>query len=460
MKTSLFIIIAASFIFFSCKKNDIITSKDAIINFSTDSLKFDTVFTSVGSVTQSFKIINNNKQRVLLSSIKLMGGINSSFKTNIDGAATPEVTNVEIPGEDSIYVFVTLNVNPTTSNLPFVISDSILVQYNNNQKYVHLEGFGQNARFLRNEIIDTNTTWDNTLPYVILDGISIDENATLTIEAGTKIYFHANSPMFINGTLLVNGQQPNPVLFAGDRLDDYYRDLPGSWPGLYFSESSKNNKLVFAKIENSLSGITCKSSTINVNPQIVIEQTIINNAYDAGLHLEGTSADVSNSLFSNCGTNIRIRKGGNYNFTFCTAASYSNRFLFRTKPVLSIYNFNDEQSLTQELNASFTNCIFWGSDGIVENEIEVFKQGTNDFNVLFDHCIYKTNTNIENATFIASIINQNPNFESIDNLNMEYNFHIENGPAIDNGIATPFTKDLDNNPRSVGESDIGAYEKQ
>ncbi|MEO5966878.1 MAG: hypothetical protein ABIP68_03220, partial [Ferruginibacter sp.] len=377
-----------------------------------------------------------------------------------DGAATPEVTNLEIPAEDSIYVFVTLNVNPTSSNLPFIISDSILIQYNNNQKYVQLEGYGQNARFLRNEIISSNTTWNNTLPYVILDGISIDENATLTVEAGTKIYFHANSPMFINGTLLVNGQQPNPVLFTGDRLDDYYRGLPGSWPGLYFSESSKNNKIVFAKIENSLSGITCKSSTININPQIIIEQTIINNAYDAGLHLEGTFADVSNSLFSNCGTNIRIRQGGNYNFTFCTAASYSNRFLFRTKPVLSINNFNEDQSITQVLNASFTNCIFWGSDGIVENEIEVFKQGTNNFNVSFDHCIYKANTTLENATFIASLNNQNPNFELIDNLNLEYNFRIQNGPAIDNGIAAPFTKDLDNNTRSVGEPDIGAYEKQ
>ena len=452
--------IAASFIFFSCKKNDLITSPDAIINFSTDSLKFDTVFTSVGSVTQSFKIINNNKQRILLSRIKLMGGINSSFKTNIDGAATPEITNLEIPGEDSIYVFVTLNVNPTTDNLPFIIADSILVQYNNNERYVQLEGFGQNARFLRNEILTANATWDNTLPYVILDGVKLAENTTLTIEAGTKVYFHANSPMIVDGTLLVEGQYSNPVLFTGDRLDEYYRDLPGSWPGIYFSELSKNNKLVFAKIENPLIGISCTSSEINTNPQIIIEQSIINNAYDAGIYLESTSANVSNSLISNCGTNIRIREGGDYSFTFCTVASYSSQYLFRTNPVLSAYNFNDEQTVTKNLNANFTNCIFWGSDGIVENETEVYKQGSNDFNVLLNHCIYKAGSQPENITFISSLRNEDPNFDLIDVFNRDYNFRITNGPGIDNGISAPFLRDLDNNPRSIGEPDIGAYEKQ
>lgn len=460
MKIFFYLIIAITFIFLSCKKNDFITSPGAVINFSKDTLKFDTVFASVGSVTQSFKIINNNNQKILLSQVKLIGGLNSSYKTNIDGQATPEMFNLEIPGNDSIYVFVTLNVDPTSANLPFIIRDSILINYNNNNRFIQLEGLGQNAVFLRNDTISTNTTWSNTLPYVILDGLSVSENATLTIPAGTKIYFHANAPMIINGILNVQGEHLNTVLFTGDRLDEYYRDLPGSWPGLYFSQTSKNNKIVFAEIKNSLVGVSCVASTINAVPQIVIEQTKIDNAYDAGIDLQSTSANVSNSLITNCGTNIRIREGGDYNFTFCTVASYSSQYLFRTNPVLSVFNFNNDATVTKNLNANFTNSIFYGGGGIVENEIEVLKQGINDFNVTFDHCIYKAVSNPQNANFTSCFLNEDPQFNLINTLNMEYDFHITNGPAIDNGTPTLFTKDLDDNPRAVGLPDIGAYEKQ
>ena len=57
---------------FSCRKESFITSPDARVNFSADSIKFDTVFTSVGSITQSFKIFNNNNQKLLLSKVKLV----------------------------------------------------------------------------------------------------------------------------------------------------------------------------------------------------------------------------------------------------------------------------------------------------------------------------------------------------------------------------------------------------
>lgn len=61
-----------------CKKDGFITSSDALLRTSVDTLHFDTVFTTVGSITQSFKIFNPNDRKLKLSSIQLMGG-NTSF---------------------------------------------------------------------------------------------------------------------------------------------------------------------------------------------------------------------------------------------------------------------------------------------------------------------------------------------------------------------------------------------
>ena len=120
-----------------------------------------------------------------------MGGPASAFKINVNGTPAIELNNAEIAANDSIYVFVTVNVNPTAANLPFIISDSILINYDGISRFVHLEAYGQNAVFIRNSVITGNVTFTNILPYVILGGLQITPTGFLTINAGTKIYCHA-----------------------------------------------------------------------------------------------------------------------------------------------------------------------------------------------------------------------------------------------------------------------------
>ena len=135
MKFSFFILISVVLLF-SCRKDSFITGPNANLYTSADTLFFDTVFTTVGSITESFKIFNNNNQKLRLSQVKLSGGAASPFKINIDGTPGPEADDVEIDANDSIYVFVQVNVNPTNATLPFIISDSIQINYNGNNKYV------------------------------------------------------------------------------------------------------------------------------------------------------------------------------------------------------------------------------------------------------------------------------------------------------------------------------------
>src|ERR1019366_10704026 len=188
-----------SAIIFSCKKESFITSPQAKLSTSADTLKYNTVFTSVGSVTQSFKIFNDNNQKLRLSQVKLAGGASSYFKINVNGTAASEVDNIDIAANDSIYVFAQVNINPNSENLPFLIQDSILISYNGNQQFVQLQAYGQNANFLNSLLIKGNVTWNNTLPYVVLGGILVDSNAILTIQPGPRISLHATAPFLVNG---------------------------------------------------------------------------------------------------------------------------------------------------------------------------------------------------------------------------------------------------------------------
>jgi hypothetical protein len=69
----------------SCRKESFITSPDARVLISADTLHYDTVFVTAGSTYRAFTIINDNNQRLRLTSIQLIGGSTSYFRMNVDG---------------------------------------------------------------------------------------------------------------------------------------------------------------------------------------------------------------------------------------------------------------------------------------------------------------------------------------------------------------------------------------
>jgi hypothetical protein len=465
MKSILVAILLTTLIYTSCTKDSFITSGNAVLNTSADTLHFDTVFTTTGSVTHFFRIYNQNNQKLRLSRVALGGGAGSYFKMNVDGTSGHEINDIEIEANDSIYVFVTVKIDPTAADLPFVVQDSVNIQYNGNQRWVQLQAWGQNANFIRSGLVQGHVTLTNTKPYVILGGLLIDENATLTIEKGCRIYMHADAPIVVDGTLEVKGERYDStrVVFRGDRLDDPYRDFPGGWPGIYFRATSKNNELQYAVIRNAYQGIVAENASVNGNPKVTLRECIIDNCFDAGVLGVQSSITAQNCLISNCGQNILLAYGGDYDFTHCTAASWSNNFILHKDPVLRVTNYikDGNNILTANLDASFTNCIFWGENGITEDEVVTDKQGTAAFNVQFSNCLWKVKNDPANIIGSNIIANAPPLFDSVDTQRMYYDFRLKaESPAIDKGINTSLAIDLDGNDRNTGLPDLGCYEKK
>ena len=444
----------------SCTKTNFITSKDAQLNTSADTLHFDTVFTTTGSVANRFKIFNPNQQKLLLNNIRLGGGATSPFKINVDGVAGTNFNNIELEAGDSLYVFVTVSINPGTPNIPFIVRDSISVSYNGNEKIVQLDAYGRNAHFLRNRQIMADTTFTNQLPIVILGSLVVKADVLLTIEEGTKVYVHSGAPIIINGSLQAEGKKfdSTQITFQGDRLDSDFKDYPGSWPGIYFSESSRNNILTFTNIRNAYQGIITKEAVSN--PKITLNECTITNIYDAGILSDHSTILARNCLVANCGNNIGIIGGGTYNFNHCTVSSYSNLFTNHKNPVLYISNANGQAQINN-LTANFRNCIFYGDSSIVKNEIVLERKGTTPYNINFQNILYRNKDATPLANFTNSINNQDPQFDSLDAGKRKYNFRLKStSPAINKGSNTGILFDLDGKPRggAAGLPDIGAYE--
>jgi len=452
-------------LFQGCKKDSFVTGKDAVITLSADTLRFDTVFTTTGSITQLFKISNNNSQKLKISNVTLKGGPGSAFKINVDGITGPVVKDITLDAHDSLFVFVTVTVNPTIAAQPFIMRDSIAIESNGNSNFVQLEAWGQNAHFLRNQKITGNVTWTNDLPYVIIGGLQVDTTASLTIQKGCKIYLHADAPLLVDGSLQVNGEKYDStrVYFKGDRLDYPYNEYPAAWPGIYFRNTSKNNLLQFAVIQNAYQGLVAQAPSLNANPKLTLNECIIDNIYDVGVYGIGTSITARNCLIGNCGKNLQLVYGGNYQFVHCTVPTIANNYIAHKDPVLFVSNYVliGGSVYTDNLSATFTNCIFWAENGTSDNEVVTSKQGSGTFAVNFNNCLWKVKDNPANATAVNIINNQNPAFDSINTTKRIFSFRLkDNSPAVNKGVNAGVVADLDGNARPVGLPDLGAYEKQ
>jgi hypothetical protein len=460
IRNLIFLFVITSFI--SCKKDSFITSSAANVNLSVDTIRFDTLFTTTGSTTHFFKIFNQNDKKLKIDEISLAGGDASFFKINADGVEGPVANDLEIAANDSLYVFVTVTIDQTAQNLPFVVEDSISVSFNGNTRWLQLEAWGQNANFMRSDIIVGDTTWNNDKPFVILGGILIAEGSRLTITQGTKIYLHADAPFVVDGTLLALGDknEKNKITLQGDRLDEFYRDLPAAWPGIYFRETSSNNILRHVIVKNAYQGIVSDRPALTAEPKVTLQQCIVDNCYDAGILGFNTSIKAENCLISNCGSNIQLLLGGNYEFVHCTDAAITTRYISHWQPVLTVTDFikQGDQVSTADLQAHFTNCIFWGANGTVENEVAIGMQGNGNFDVSFAGCLWKM-AEIPASTNVSGLIeNQDPMFKNTDSQNNYFDFRLKEGsPAVNAGINAGIIQDLDGNIRS-NVPDIGAYE--
>jgi hypothetical protein len=457
-------------------------SQSATLHFSNDTIIFDTAFHSIGTPTQTLTIYNRNNFDVQTNiSLNLIN--EGVFRMNVDGVSGNNHKGIDIPSKDSIFIFLEVTPNQNSSN-DFLLTSNIVFTTGTQQQDVKLVSPGRNANFhLPHDNIFTdgtdsinykyfsiseNTTWTNDLPHVIYGYVVIEPNATLTIEEGTKIYFHNNSGMFVgnplligengvpptnNGTLIINGDIGNEVTMQGDRIDSWYENIPGQWNGIHFVQGSINSTIDYAIISNGTTAIHA-DSVANSNPTVTINNTIIENMSSIGILGQGANIAAANTVVSKCGQyTVACNIGGTYNFTHCTFANYWN-YNHRNTPSILLNNYYegaDGNIYDRDLlAANFTNCII---DGSLSTEVS-FQEQAGEFNYTFDHCLIKLDPTIDtdNEHYINSIINQSPKFKD----NTESDFHLtEDSPAIDAGIG-PSDIDIEGNPRNT--PDLGAYE--
>ena len=444
----------------SCKKPLLLSKGN--LTFSVDTLVFDTVFTTIGSTTQQFKIYNPENKAVEIEEIELMGGENSPFRMNIDGYMTTTLSNITIEGKDSLFAFVEVTLSTNGQTLPLIIEDSIRFRTNGVDQYVKLAVWGQDAYFHYKDIMATQT-WPNDKPHVIYGYAAVDSAETLTIQEDTDIYLHKNAILYVyKGTLDIQGSLGHEVTFQGDRLETLYDDVSGQYYGIYFQEA-RPSTINYAIIKNGTSGIHLfsRDNSFSGYTLTVTNTNITNNARYGIFIYSGAKVKAENCVIAKNGNHaLLVLEGGDFNFNFCNLIGFGESQ--SATPAVGISNFyNDFANGTQNIGSInegkiYNSVIYGGQD--VELVIDTISDSAINLNFDIRNCLIKRTPTMTDS-FLATIFwNNNPLFTSIT----ENDFTFSSGSILkDNGNAILqgfLPTDIAGNPRVAPSIDIGAYE--
>jgi hypothetical protein len=459
----------------ACKRNEVWTSPSAVLEFSTDTLSFDTVFTGMGTSTQWFKIYNPYDKTLKISNIRLAGGSASNFRVNVDGMSGLSFSDIELRPKDSLYVFVNVYINPAVGDA--IRTDKLIFELNGNNQEVTLQAYGWNAIYIGR--IGTTTVyqngtvdWNDTRPYIIF-GQHAFINSTLRIAPNTKIYMYggpttqpaARALIYIgeNATIEagIGGNFNQPVEIRTHRLEDDFQHFPFHHDGIFLSARSLNNKIHNCIIRNGSDAIQVDSLSVNTNPKLELENVFIYDTERSMILGRQASIKAKNCVFANSNSyGLIMIRGGESEFKHCTFGNYGASELVRaSKPVVSLRDFEvvtdaagAQTARTANGSHLFQNCIIYGERA---NEIETARAfgSSATFGYVFDHCLVKAdtfNTGLQNC-----IKNRRPLFRDVE----EYNYATDSSdsPAVNAGTQSSISTDILGRPRD-SQPDLGAYE--
>lgn len=348
----------------------------ADLEFSRLTVAFDTVFTSLSSVTERL-VVRNPYNGDVYTDVLLQGGNSSYFSVNVNGVSGNNLKRVCIPAKDSIFVFIKVNIHPNGQDTPLLVVDTLHFYTNGKRQDISLLASGQDAHFILADRMvggipyhivageGEHRVWKNDKPYVIYGYAVVDSVGKLEIEAGTQVYIHKEGGLWIykGGCLKVKGSKEAPVVFQGDRRESFFQKDYAQWSRIWINEGTEDNEIDYAIIKNAFIGIQAEILDEDMGNRLRLSNSVIERSLGIGFMGRGYRVEAFNNVFSDCGQYaLALVQGGDYTFSHNTVYNYYSQGVRKT-PSVFFSNYYDVGNIRylSDFSAEFTNNIVYGS---------------------------------------------------------------------------------------------------
>jgi len=434
MKRILYFLIMTACV--ACSDDDSFSASPGLrLDFSADTLRLDTVFSRTPSSTYSFWVHNHNDDGLRIERVRLKRGNQTGYRVNVDGiyldnANGSQASGLEIRRNDSLLVFVELTAEPTRQLEPQLVEDDLLFTLESGlEQKVNLRAWAWDAVKLYSPVIVADSVIESEVPYVIYGDMEVRAGARLTLR-NTTLYFHNGAGLEVYGSL----EAENATL-RGDRLDRMFSYLPydrvcGQWKGVRLHESSNGNHLKNTEIRNTMQGIVCDASPLDVTQyRLLMQQCVVHNCQGDGVKATGANIRLEDCQLTNTEGDCLSIDGGQAELSFCTLAQF---YPFSADRGAALRFTNASGDLKVEAEGLIVTGY---ADDVLTG---VQAQEGHSFDYTFSRSLLRT-PKIEETGHFSDIIWETPDdsvqgkghFIRIDEENLDYDFHLDSqSPAV------------------------------
>ena len=429
----LYLIIIFIGVLTACSDDDsFTTSRSNLLTFSVDTVKMDTVFSTIGSSTYTFWVYNESGDGIRLNTVRLQNGNQTGFRVNVDGSYLDNqmgsvVNDLEVRKGDSIRVFVELTAAENHQEGPQPVEDDLIFTLESGiEQKIHLHSYAWDAHHIRDLVISRDTVIESVKPIVIYgEGIKVDSGAVLTVH-NTTLYFHDGAGMAVRGTLKAEN-----VVMRGDRLDHMFDYLPydrvsGQWQGIVFEEPSTGNVLTDTQIRNAMTAVRLDSAAIDTTAQrLTMTRCIVHNAKGEGIISVNSYIGLYYCQLTNTYGDCLAVYGGKADIDHCTLAQF---YPFAADRGFALV-FSGEYDLKLECRNTIVT-------GYAADEVMLYRSENDSTKVLeyhFSDCLLRTPAVEDDTLNFQRIQWETPedsiqgkqHFVKIDETNLDYDFHLD-----------------------------------
>ena len=436
------------------------SSPNSRLVFSSDTLRLDTVFSTIQSSTKTLWVYNRGNSNIHCNTIRLENGNQTGFQVNVDGISIGknvgyQTSEIDVRAKDSIRIFVKFLGEKVSVDSPMQVKDNLVFVLDN----------GREERLQLETYVKNDTTISTTKPTVVYGGIDIAEGSTLTIAAGTTLYFHGDAGINVNGRLICNGTADKNVVLRGDRLDKLFENLPydrvsGQWKGIKINSSSYGNVMHYTDVHSAFDGIKIDSSNV-ATEKLFLNSCRIHNNLGYGLYVNHSKVRIQNTEITNSEADCLYLKDGDVDILASTIAQF--------------YPFNARRGYAVNLLYRKANPLTFKCDNSIITGFsdDVFNISTDDKdsnlnNITISNTLLRTPTidkprgmalnNIMYEDVKDTISYGEKNFKAIDLKTMFFDFRLkEKAKARNNAFATTLPSNDRRGESRVGHPDLGAF---
>ena len=453
------VMVMMSGFFVSCIEDGFTTSQSDILAFSKDTVAFDTVITLQGTATKQMVVYNHSNKQINISSIRVAGlSDKGHFHLNVDGIRGDEFQNVEIRGNDSIFIFIEAYLDEMNRDEPTLLEDRLEFVTNGKNQSVLLSAWGQDVVRITGDTISRSTHFTAGKPYLIYDTMFVSQRVTLTIDAGATLLFHDKAAIRCAGKMLANGTAEAPITFRGDRLDRIvgstsFYIMSGQWGGVIFTPPTMGNVLKHVIMRGSSIGMHCSASD-TTQCALKLVNCVLTNSASTCLATATCYVQAIGTEFSDAAEEVAYFAGGKVMMSQCT---FANNYLFTVPslPIVNVFDVEYSNGTIGKIRGLFDNCVLYGlTPELNEGKLD-------NFNVYMRYCLFRSGGE-NDAHFINCVWEGDPQFLTVRD---EYVFDYRLGNESDaigkgNPNLCPDEARYDrygNDRLARGSIDLGAY---